>query len=110
LGGDLVRGVKKNWQPASFTFVDWMRSTDNQTTLGLGVVPNRWLPTPDGLPPRCIQWVKAFQASCWVFNNGEVYYSGINDSTGQAGMTSSAQYSVTHRVTNLSTSGWLGET
>jgi alpha-tubulin suppressor-like RCC1 family protein len=109
-GGRGIRHWLNSWQPASFTFVDWMRSTDNQTTLGLGVVTNRWLPTPDGLPPRCIQWVKAFQASCWVFNNGEVYYSGINDSTGQAGMTSSAQYSVTHRVTNLSTSGWLGET
>jgi alpha-tubulin suppressor-like RCC1 family protein len=107
------RGIRdwiNSWQPSAFTFVDWMRSTDNQTSLGLGTLSSGWLPTPDGLPPRCIQWVKAFQASCWLFNNGEVYYSGINNSSGQAGMTSATQYSVTHRVTNLSTSGWLGET
>jgi len=107
------RGIRdwiNSWQPSAFTFVDWMRSTDNQTSLNLGTLSSGWLPTPDGLPPRCIQWVKAFQASCWLFNNGEVYYSGINNSSGQAGMTSATQYSVTHRVTNLSTSGWLGET
>lgn len=109
-GGRGIRDWLNSWQPGAFTFVDWMRSTDNQTALGLGTLPNRWLPTPDGLPPRCIQWIKVFSASCWVFNNGEVYYSGVNDSTGQAGSTSSAQYQNTQRVTNLSTSGWLGET
>jgi alpha-tubulin suppressor-like RCC1 family protein len=109
-GGRGIRDWLNSWQPSSFTFVDWMRSTDNQTSLNLGVLSSGWLPTPDGLPPRCIQWVKAVQASCWVFNNGEVYYSGINGATGQAGMTSSTQYQCTTRVTNLSTSGWLGET
>ena len=105
-----IRDWVNSWQPSSFTFTDWMRSTDNQASLSLGALSSSWLPTPDGLPPRCIQWVKVYDASCWLFNNGEVYYSGINDSTGQAGHTSTAQYSVTTRVTNLSTSGWLGET
>jgi len=109
-GGRGIRDWLNSWQPSSFTFTDWMRSTDNQASLSLGVLSSGWLPTPDGLPPRCIQWIKVWQASCWLFNNGEVYYSGINDSTGQAGMTSATQYSVTTRVTNLSTSGWLGET
>ena len=105
-----VRDWSNSWQPSTFTFVDWLRSTDNSSSLGLGALPNSWLPTPDGLPPRCIQWVKTWQASAWLFNNGEVYYSGINNSSGQAGNTSTTQYNVTTRVTNVGTTGWLSET
>ena len=105
-----IRDYTNSWQPATFTFVDWLRSTDNVSSLGLGALPNTWLPTPDGLPPRCIQWVRTFNQSCWLFNNGEVYFAGFNDSTGQAGNSGTAQYNNTTRVTNVGTTGWLGET
>jgi len=105
-----VRDWTHSWQPATFTFTDWMRSTDNTTSLGLGALPNAWLPTPDGLPPRCVQWIRTSSASCWLFNNGEVYYSGINDANGVAGNTGTTQYNCSTRVTNLATTGWLGET
>lgn len=105
-----VRDWVASWQASSFTFVDWLRSTDNQTGLGLGVLANAWLPTPDGLSPRCIQWVRTYNSSCWVFNNGEVYYSGYNNSNGMAGNGSTSQYNCTTRVTNLGTTGWIGET
>lgn len=103
-----IRDYVNSWQPSGFTFVDWLRSSDLATSLGLGALPSSWLPTPDGLPPRCVQWIRSWNASAWLFNNGEVYYAGIA-SNGQAGTSSSTQYNVTSRVTNVGTTGWLGE-
>ena len=34
------------------------------------------LPTPDGRPPRAIQWEKSYQGNLVLFNNGEVHYWG----------------------------------
>ena len=99
-----------SWQPATFTFVDWLRSYDNQTSLGLTALTSGFLPTPDGQAPRCIQWVRSTYQSLFLMNNGEVYYSGYNSAQGQGGNSDTAQRSYTSRVTNNSTSGWLGET
>jgi alpha-tubulin suppressor-like RCC1 family protein len=107
------RGIKswtQTWQPAGFTFVDWLRSTDNVTSLGLaGVASTVGLPTPDGKCPKCIQWLKHVSLSFWLFNNGEVYFSGLS-SNGESGDTSNSTKSYPIRVTNQSTTGWLGET
>ena len=99
-----------SWQPATFTFVDWLRSYDNQTALGLGGLTSGYLPTPDGLAPRCIQWVRSTYQSLFVMNNGEVYYSGYNGAGGVAGNNSTTSTTFTTRVTNQQTTGWLGET
>lgn len=107
-----LRTWSNSWQPACFTFVDWLRSSDNQTALGLTGVTNPFLPTPDGQAPRCIQWIRSNQNSLFLMNNGEVYYSGVNGGAGAnvagSGETTSVEYS--QRVTNTSVTGWLGET
>lgn len=100
------------WQPAGFTFVDWLRSTDNQTSLGLtGIAAGIGLPSPDGKPPRCIQWIKSTYQSVWLFNNGEVYFSGYNQN-GEAGNSTPATTTIVYpvRCTNQATIGYLGET
>ena len=111
IAGRGIRNYCTTWQPSGFTFVDWLRSTNNQTNLGITVPAGIGLSSPDGKPPRCIQWVKSYYQSVWLFNNGEVYYSGIN-STGDAGNSTAqgtaVQYPV--RCTNQSTTGYLGET
>ena len=99
-----------SWQPACFTFVDWLRSYDNQTALGLTSLTSGFLPTPDGQAPRTIQWVRSTYQSLFLMNNGEVYYSGYNSAQGQAGNSDTAARTYTSRVTNNSTTGWLGET
>lgn len=101
-----------SWQPSCFTFVDWLRSTDNQTSLGLTGLTGTFLPTPDGQAPRCIQWVRSTWQSLFLMNNGEVYYSGRNDGAGanQAGTGETSQVTYTARVTNTTVTGWLGET
>ncbi|NBV93276.1 MAG: hypothetical protein EBT29_02240 [Proteobacteria bacterium] len=69
-----IKGWAQTWQPAGFTFVDWLRSTDNVSRLQLtGVLNNIGLPTPDGQFPKCIQWVKSTVQSYWLFNNGRCY-------------------------------------
>lgn len=109
-GGRGIKGWTPNWQPAGFTFTDWIRSTDNQATLGVtGIAAGTGLPTPDGKAPRCVQWVKTQYQSLWLFNNGEVYFSGLSGN-GQSGDGSNATKTYPIRVTNLSTSGYLGET
>ena len=107
------RGFKnwaQTWQPAGFTFVDWLRSTDNVTRLQLGgVLPTVGLPTPDGQCPKCIQWVKSTYSSWWLFNNGEVYFSG-SSSNGESGDSSNATKTWPVRVYSASTVGFLSET
>ena len=99
-----------SWHPAGFTFVDWLRSFDNQPSLGLTGLTSGFLPTPDGQAPRCIQWVRTYQQSLWLMNNGEVYYCGVNSGNGMAGNGDNTSRSYTTRCTNNSTTGWLGET
>lgn len=101
-----------SWQPSCFSFVDWLRSSDNQTALQLTGVTNAFLPTPDGQAPRCIQWVRSLYQSLFLMNNGEVYYSGANSGSGAntAGTGETTQVTYTARVTNTSVTGWLGET
>ena len=101
-----------SWQPACFTFVDWLRSSDNQTSLSLTGLTGSFLPTPDGQAPRCIQWIRTTFQSLFLMNNGEVYYSGRNDGSGAnpAGSGETSQQTYTQRVTNTSVTGWLGET
>lgn len=101
-----------SWQPACFSFVDWLRSSDNQTSLSLTGLTNAFLPTPDGQAPRCIQWIRSTTQSLFLMNNGEVYYSGINGGAGAnvAGTGETSQVTYTARITNTSVTGWLGET
>lgn len=106
------RGIKNqwvvSWQPAGFTFVDWLRSTDCQTALGISVAAGLGLPTPDGKPPRCIQWIYTQFTSYWLFNNGEVYTCGYNN-YGQLGINTTANSDYPVRSTNQSTVGWLSD-
>ena len=105
-----IKGWVTTWQPSGFTFVDWLRSTDNQASLGLtGIAAGVGLPTPDGLPPKCIQWVKSQYQSLWLFNNGEVYHSGLG-TNGESGDGSNANKTWPVRVTNQSTTGYQNET
>jgi len=99
-----------SWQPSCFTFVDWLRSSDNATSLGLTGLTGSYLPTPDGLSPRCIQWVRTYWQSYFLFNNGEVYSAGFNDAYGSLGNSGTATVNYSTRVTNNGTTGWLGET
>ena len=102
---------RTTWQPAGFSFIDWLRSTDNRTSLGIVGLTNIGLPTPDGKPPRCIQWIKTSYYSIWLFNNGEVYTSGYNV-TGQSGTNVASGTNLTYpqRCTNQSNLGYLNET
>lgn len=105
-----IKGWASTWQPAGFTFVDWLRSTDNVTSLQLtGVLNTVGLPTPDGQHPKCIQWVKTLNQSYWVFNNGEVYFSGYSVN-GESGDSSNTTKNWPVRVYSASTVGYLGET
>jgi alpha-tubulin suppressor-like RCC1 family protein len=107
------RGVhtwSNSWQPACFTFVDWLRSYDNQTSLNLTGLTSGFLPTPDGQAPRCVQWIRSYAQSLFLMNNGEVYSSGYNSATGPAGNSGTSQVSYTTRVTSNATTGWLSET
>lgn len=110
-GGRGVRGdYVTTWQPGAFSFVDWLRSTDNVTRLQLtGVLNTVGLPTPDGQCPKCVQWLKSRYSSWWLFNNGEVYFSGFSN-TGQSGDSSNATKGYPIRVYSASTTGYLGET
>lgn len=107
------RGVRywvNSWQPSTFTFVDWLRSTDMVPSLGLTTQNAAYLPTPDGATPRCIQWLRNQWNSVWLFNNGEVYSAGYCDNRGyQTGTTDTTTRTWTSRVTNNSTTGWLNE-
>jgi alpha-tubulin suppressor-like RCC1 family protein len=109
------RGVYNNWvnmwQPAGFSFTDWLRSTDNQTALGTTALgANVGLPTPDGLPPKCIQWIRTAYQSLWLMNNGEVYFAGRSQ-YGEAGVNvSGTDYQFPQRCTNQSNVGYLNET
>jgi alpha-tubulin suppressor-like RCC1 family protein len=95
------------WKTACFTFVDWLLSTDNG---GSGTFT-----TPDGLNPRCIQWVhngtstSNYGNSLYVMNNGELYASGYN-AQGQLGVatsdTTTRNWPV--RVTNAELIDWWG--
>ena len=108
-----ARGLQtwsNSWQPATFTFVDWLRSSDNQTALGISGLTSNFLPTPDGQAPRCTQWVRSTWQSLFLMNNGEVYYSGFNSSNGVAGNSDNTTRFYSSRVTNNSTTGWIGET
>jgi alpha-tubulin suppressor-like RCC1 family protein len=104
-----IKGWVPNWQPAGFTFVDWMRSSDVLGSLGGVASASVGLPTPDGKSPKCVQWVKSQYQSYWLFNNGEVYFSGYSVA-GESGDNSNAVKTWPIRVTNQSTTGWLGET
>jgi len=102
---------QSGWATPGFTFVDWLSSTDKG-----GAGP---LTTPDGQPPKLIQW--ACQAgdttavsggvSLWLFNNGEVYSSGYN-AHGQLGITSgdTTERYWPIRVTANETTDWWGNT
>ena len=109
-GGRGVVDWAVSWQPSAFTFADWLRSTDVAPSLGLVALNSTYLPTPDGLPPRCTQWLKNQWNSVWLFNNGEVYSSGYADSNGQTGNLGTSTVTYTTRVTNNSLTGWLNET
>ena len=105
-----IKGWAQTWQPAGFTFVDWLRSTDNVTRLQLtGVLNTVGLPTPDGQCPKCIQWVKTTVQSYWLFNNGEVYFCG-QSVNGESGDSSNTTKTWPVRVFSASTVGYLGET
>jgi alpha-tubulin suppressor-like RCC1 family protein len=104
-----IKGWVPNWQPAGFTFIDWIRSTDVASSLGLTALSTVGLPTPDGKAPKCVQWVKSQYQSYWLFNNGEVYFSGYS-ANGESGDGSNTTKTYPIRVTNQSTTGFLGET
>jgi alpha-tubulin suppressor-like RCC1 family protein len=111
-GRGLTASFANMWQPAAFSFVDWIRSTDNQTSLGISASLGSayGLPTPDGAPPKCVQWVKSAFQSLWLMNNGEVYFSGVSQS-GEAGVnTTGTNYAYPQRCTNQSNVGFLNET
>lgn len=98
-----------HWTTAGFSFVDWIRSTDVRSTIGV-VLSNVGLPTPDGRTPRCIQWARNYWMSLFLFNNGEVYAVGRqgNGELGDSANNVSKDYPV--RCTNQSATGHIGET
>jgi alpha-tubulin suppressor-like RCC1 family protein len=111
-GRGIYNSWVQGWQPTAFSFVDWLRSTDNQTTLGTTSLGSTvGLPSPNGLPPKCIQWIRQADKSWFLLNNGEVYFTG-NQAYGEAGVNngSTANYLYTQRCTNQSNVGWLNET
>lgn len=104
-----ILGWVQHWTTAGFSFVDWIRSTDVRSTLGVTLGATVGLPTPDGKTPRCIQWSKNYYMSLFLFNNGEVYAVGYQTvgELGDGGTTVVKDYPV--RCTNQSSVGWLGE-